>query len=304
MELHMRYSIHSLVQIMMSRHKKHGNMPISYKEAKAIWEALIKKFTTEDATKQKFVGGKFYQWQMTDENEIKVQTNKYQKLLEDLKAEEILLPEKFATGVLIEKLPDLWNDYKNNLKHKQKTFTIEEPVTNILIEDTNRKEFGKEMALKANLVQSNNKSSTASSSGEQQLTANPGTGPCLGYQSEPELGNYNGHGPPQESESLEEGELSKEYESSMNSLATLFLWVDMERSQEQPSCRGSHGRKPRSRHTGSRKTPMAVKIPFNLSFVPKSISKKGNWISYYSSSSGTRSKTAYPSLRGSKAWNL
>ncbi|KAL3506557.1 hypothetical protein ACH5RR_031939 [Cinchona calisaya] len=28
MELYMHYSIHSLVQIMMSRHKKHGNMPI------------------------------------------------------------------------------------------------------------------------------------------------------------------------------------------------------------------------------------------------------------------------------------
>ncbi|KAL3504152.1 hypothetical protein ACH5RR_033993 [Cinchona calisaya] len=94
---------------------------------------------------------------MTDEKEMKIQTNKYQKLLEDLKAEEILLPEKFAVGVLIEKLPDSWIDYKNNLKHKQKTFTNEELMTHILIEDTNRKEFAKEMALKANLVQSNNK---------------------------------------------------------------------------------------------------------------------------------------------------
>ncbi|KAL3515752.1 hypothetical protein ACH5RR_022654 [Cinchona calisaya] len=123
MELHMHYSIHSLVQNMMSRHKKHGNMPISYKEAKVIWKALIKKFTAEDATKQKFVVEKFYQW-MTDEKKMKVQTNEYQKLLEDLKTEEILLPEKFAAGVLIEKLPESWNDYKISLKHKQKTFTV------------------------------------------------------------------------------------------------------------------------------------------------------------------------------------
>ncbi|XP_059274673.1 uncharacterized protein LOC132029414 [Lycium ferocissimum] len=33
----------------------------SCKEAKTIWEALIKKFTVEDATKQKFVVGRFYQ---------------------------------------------------------------------------------------------------------------------------------------------------------------------------------------------------------------------------------------------------
>ncbi|KAL3517854.1 hypothetical protein ACH5RR_020443 [Cinchona calisaya] len=92
---------------------------------------------------------------MTDEK--KIRSNEYQKLLKDLKTEKILLPEKFAAGVLIEKLPDSWNDYKNNLKHKQKTFTFEKLVTNILIEDTNRKDSTKEMALKVNMVQSNNK---------------------------------------------------------------------------------------------------------------------------------------------------
>ncbi|KAL3498008.1 hypothetical protein ACH5RR_040740 [Cinchona calisaya] len=91
-----------------------------YKEAKAIWEALIIKFTTEDATKQKLVVGKFYQWQMIDEKEMKVQTNEYQKFLEDLKAEEILLPEKFAAGVLIENLLDMWNDYKTTLSTRKK----------------------------------------------------------------------------------------------------------------------------------------------------------------------------------------
>ncbi|OIT22126.1 hypothetical protein A4A49_56248, partial [Nicotiana attenuata] len=67
------------------------------------------------------------------------------------------LPEKFA-AVLIEKLPDSWSNYKNNLKHKQKNFTIEEIVTHILIEDSNRKESAKARmtALKANLVQSSN----------------------------------------------------------------------------------------------------------------------------------------------------
>ncbi|KAL3509933.1 hypothetical protein ACH5RR_029334 [Cinchona calisaya] len=43
---------------------------------------------------------------MTNDKEMKVQTDEYQKLLEDLKAEEILLPEKFAAGVLIEKPSD------------------------------------------------------------------------------------------------------------------------------------------------------------------------------------------------------
>ncbi|XP_019237690.1 PREDICTED: uncharacterized protein LOC109217859 [Nicotiana attenuata] len=95
---------------------------------------------------------------MKDDKEMNVQINEYQKLLEDLKAEGMSLPEKFAAGVLIEKLHDSWSDYKNNLKHKQKNFTIEEIVTHILIVDSNRKISAKARmtALKANLVQSNN----------------------------------------------------------------------------------------------------------------------------------------------------
>lgn len=74
-----------------------------------------------------------------------------------MKTEGMSLPEKFAAGVLIEKLPDSW-DYKNNFKHKQRNFTIEKIVTHILIEDSNRKESAKArmIALKANLVQSSN----------------------------------------------------------------------------------------------------------------------------------------------------
>ncbi|XP_019265298.1 PREDICTED: uncharacterized protein LOC109242877 [Nicotiana attenuata] len=95
---------------------------------------------------------------MRDDKEMNVQINEFQKLLEDLKAEGMSLPKKFAAGVLIEKLSDSWSDYKNNLKHKQKNFTIEEIVTHILIEDSNRKESAKARmtALKANLVQSSN----------------------------------------------------------------------------------------------------------------------------------------------------
>ncbi|XP_022873573.1 uncharacterized protein LOC111392455 [Olea europaea var. sylvestris] len=109
----------------------------SYKEAKTIWEALVKKFNVQDTTKQKFVVLKFYRWEMIDNKDIKDQITEYQKLLEELKAEEIELPKKFVAGILIEKLPKLWNDYKNNLKHKHKLLSMDELITHILIEDTN-----------------------------------------------------------------------------------------------------------------------------------------------------------------------
>ena len=55
---------------------------------------------------------------MTDDKQMKVQIMEYQMLLEDLKTED-QLPEKFATGILIEKLPESWTDYKNNLKQAE-----------------------------------------------------------------------------------------------------------------------------------------------------------------------------------------
>ena len=95
---------------------------------------------------------------------MKVQITEYQMLFEDLKNEDINLFEKFAGGMLIEKLPESWIDYNNNLKHKQKNYTIDELVKHLLIKDSNRKELmtvkTKEMALKANLVQNNNKTCT------------------------------------------------------------------------------------------------------------------------------------------------
>ena len=60
-------------------------------------------------------------------------------------------------GVLIEKLPETWNHYKQQLKHKQKQLSLSDLITHIIIEDTNRKaiqaEKGKQITAKANLVE-------------------------------------------------------------------------------------------------------------------------------------------------------
>ena len=128
-----------------------------YKETSKIWESLIVKYTAEDAGKQKFVVGNFYKWEMTDEKDIKLQINEYHKLLEELRAENINLPDEFVAGVLFEKLPNSWNDYKQQLKHKQKQLTLTNLITHIIIEDTNKKAIhaakAKDAAVKANLVE-------------------------------------------------------------------------------------------------------------------------------------------------------
>ena len=55
---------------------------------------------------------------MFDNNGIILQINEYCKLLEELRAEKIDTPEWFVVGLLIEKLPDSWSDYKQQLKQK------------------------------------------------------------------------------------------------------------------------------------------------------------------------------------------
>ena len=61
---------------------------------------------------------------MSEDKDIKMQINDYHKLLEELKVENITLPEQFVAGILIEKLTESWKDYKNQLKHKEKTITF------------------------------------------------------------------------------------------------------------------------------------------------------------------------------------
>jgi hypothetical protein len=47
----------------------------SYKEAKAIWDSMISKYTAENAGKQKFVVRNYYCWEMAEDKNIKVQIN-------------------------------------------------------------------------------------------------------------------------------------------------------------------------------------------------------------------------------------
>ncbi|KAI9127638.1 hypothetical protein K1719_000631 [Acacia pycnantha] len=92
-----------------------------------------------------------------NDKDIKLQINEYHKLNEELQVEKINLLDEFVVGVLIEKMLGLWNDYKQQLKHKHKKLSLNVLITHIIIEDTNQKVIqvtkGKEMAVKANLVE-------------------------------------------------------------------------------------------------------------------------------------------------------
>ena len=57
---------------------------------------MLFKYTTEDVGKQKFVVENYYKWEMVDNRDIKLKINEYHKLLEELWAEKIELPEQFV----------------------------------------------------------------------------------------------------------------------------------------------------------------------------------------------------------------
>ena len=79
---------------------------------------MLRKYTAEDVGKQKFVVGNYCKYEIVDNKDIKLQINEYHKLLEELRATKIELQEKFVSRLMIEKLPDSWSDYKQQLKHK------------------------------------------------------------------------------------------------------------------------------------------------------------------------------------------
>lgn len=55
---------------------------------------MLAKNTAKGATKQKYVIGNSYKWEMTEEKDVKVQINEFQKLVEDIKSKKIILPKQ------------------------------------------------------------------------------------------------------------------------------------------------------------------------------------------------------------------
>ncbi|XP_073136834.1 uncharacterized protein [Henckelia pumila] len=87
------------------------------KTAKELWESLEKKYKTEDAGTKKFVVGKFLEFKMVDIKTVISQVQEFQIILHDIMAEGMMISESFQVVALIEKLPPLWKEFKNYLKH-------------------------------------------------------------------------------------------------------------------------------------------------------------------------------------------
>ncbi|KZV45379.1 hypothetical protein F511_05543 [Dorcoceras hygrometricum] len=128
--------------------------------AKELWNSLERKYKTEDAGVKKFVIGKFLDYIMVDAKSVMSQVQEIQIIIHDLIAEGMEINEPFQVAAIIEKLPQMWRDFKNYLKHKRKELTLEELIVRLRIEEDSRTSDAKtykkamEAEAKANLTES------------------------------------------------------------------------------------------------------------------------------------------------------
>ncbi|RVW85618.1 Retrovirus-related Pol polyprotein from transposon TNT 1-94 [Vitis vinifera] len=109
------------------------------KTAKELWESLDRKYKTEDARAKKFVVGRFLDYKMVDSKTVVSQVQELQVILHEIHAEGMMLSETFQVAAIIEKLPPVWKDFKNYLKHKRKEMSIEDLIIRLRIEEDNRR---------------------------------------------------------------------------------------------------------------------------------------------------------------------
>ncbi|XP_012846693.1 PREDICTED: uncharacterized protein LOC105966644 [Erythranthe guttata] len=135
------------------------NVYSAIKTAKELWESLEKKYKTEDAGLKKFIVGKFLDFKMVDNKTLMSQVQELQLIMHDIHAEGMRLSESFLVAAIIEKLPPLWKDFKNYLKHKRKEMGLEDLIVRLRIEEDNRKTESKtgkqQMEAKAHLMEPN-----------------------------------------------------------------------------------------------------------------------------------------------------
>ncbi|XXG43378.1 hypothetical protein AAC387_Pa01g3429 [Persea americana] len=133
------------------------NVYCSLKTAKELWDSLDKKYKTEDARMKKFVVSRFLDYKMIDSKAIINQVQELQVILHEIHVEGMSLSESFQVAAIIEKLPPLWKDFKNYLKHKRKEMKLEDLIVRLRIEEDNRasgKKAGKTFTeAKANVVE-------------------------------------------------------------------------------------------------------------------------------------------------------
>ncbi|XP_070014447.1 uncharacterized protein [Nicotiana sylvestris] len=98
---------------------------------------------------------------MVDIKFVITQVQELQVIIHDLLAEGLVINEAFQVAAMIEKLPPLWKDFKNYLKHKRKEMSLKDLIVRLRIEEDNKaaEKRGRENStiMRANIIEENKK---------------------------------------------------------------------------------------------------------------------------------------------------
>ena len=117
----------------------------SFKTAKDVWDALQKKYDTDkEAGSKKYVVSRYMKFQMVEEKSFVSQSHELRKITHEILSEGMQIHEQFQVVLLVDKLPTSWNDFKKDLRHKTKEFSMESLITKIRVEEEARKQDSKD----------------------------------------------------------------------------------------------------------------------------------------------------------------
>ncbi|GAA0138983.1 hypothetical protein LIER_35011 [Lithospermum erythrorhizon] len=106
--------------------------------AKDVWDALQKKYDTEETGSKKYAVSRYMKYQMVDETSIVAQTHELQKIAHEIMTEGMKIDEQFRGAVMIDKLPPTWKDFRSTLRHT-KEFSLKSLIVKLRVEDVARK---------------------------------------------------------------------------------------------------------------------------------------------------------------------
>ncbi|KAM3250568.1 putative protein isoform X1 [Capsicum chacoense] len=106
------------------------------------------------------------------ENKLVVsQEQKLQVIIHDLLTEGLIVNETFYVAAIIKKLPPIWQDFKNYLKHKCKETSVEDIIIRLSIEEENkaaeRRSRGNSTMNRANIVEDDHNSKKRKKAGQK-----------------------------------------------------------------------------------------------------------------------------------------
>ena len=77
-------------------------------------------------------------YKMIDSKTVVTQLQELQVIIHDLLADGLIVNDAFQVAAIIEKLPPLWKDFKNYLKHKCNEMIVEDLIISLRIEEDNK----------------------------------------------------------------------------------------------------------------------------------------------------------------------